>query len=380
MSPDLLIDALPALRAAGRLGLPTAEGLAALPEGVFRRIGEATARVAGEDFTGAIAALDGLDGVPAALHGAVALILGEALLGQGRLGEVERVLDERAARDPDDLDCAILRGRLRFRQGKTEEATALLLAALAIKDHPEAHLGLGVLALSTGRLHEAEDHLRAAIALEPIDPRPWRALLYRDRMAGEVARGIERAEASAKERDLVWSDLRLLLELAELYAAAGSTERLRSLLGSIQRIAQVGPGQAVELARLWSEVGEIDAVEALVAVGGPQVAGLLADLRRDLAAARAAWTEAARSPNAWLPHERLGAIALSTEGPAAALPHFEEARRRAPGAADVLLLGAAIAAAKGERQGRDRLAAAAEHPGLRASLRARARRWAAVFG
>jgi tetratricopeptide (TPR) repeat protein len=306
----------------------------------------------------------------------VALILGEALLGQGRLGEVERVLDERAARDPDDLDCAILRGRLRFRQGKTEEATALLLAALAIKDHPEAHLGLGVLALSTGRLHEAEDHLRAAIALEPIDPRPWRALLYRDRMAGEVARGIERAEASAKERDLVWSDLRLLLELAELYAAAGSTERLRSLLGSIQRIAQVGPGQAVELARLWSEVGEIAAVEGLVAVGGPQVAGL----RRDLPAARAAWAEAARLPGVWLPHERLGAIALSTEGPAAAQPHLDEARRRAPGAADVLLLGAAVAAAKGERQGRDRLAAAAEHPGLRASLRARARRWSAAFG
>jgi tetratricopeptide (TPR) repeat protein len=371
------LDRLRALEAAARVGLPTAAGVAELPEGPVRQLGLAVIAAATDDHAGALRLLDGLQGLPAALHGLVARTLGEALLGFGALAEVERVSTERLTRAPGDRDMRVLQARLLFRQRRVVEAEALLRgvvaeAEAAAEPHAGALQGLGMTLLATGRLGEAEDLFIRAIEADPLDPRSWRALAQRDRMAGSVERGIERLEAAAGRGFVVFNDPRLLLEGAELYAAAGRWPALAALLRRVEQVTEVGPGQAVELGRLWAEAGEVAEVERLAALGGPLLLAVAAELRGR--GDRSMWNAAAlAAPKHWLPHERLAAWLLDAEGPAAARTELEVARRLAPQTAEVQVTAARVALAEGDERARGALQAAADHPGLWPSVRARAR-------
>jgi tetratricopeptide (TPR) repeat protein len=271
----------------------------------------------------------------------------------------------------------VLQARLLFRQRRVVEAEALLRgvvaeAEAAAEPHAGALQGLGMTLLATGRLGEAEDLFIRAIEADPLDPRSWRALAQRDRMAGSVERGIERLEAAAGRGFVVFNDPRLLLEGAELYAAAGRWPALAALLRRVEQVTEVGPGQAVELGRLWAEAGEVAEVERLAALGGPLLLAVAAELRGR--GDRSMWNAAAlAAPKHWLPHERLAAWLLDAEGPAAARTELEVARRLAPQTAEVQVTAARVALAEGDERARGALQAAADHPGLWPSVRARAR-------
>lgn len=89
-------------------------------------------------------------------------------------------------------------------------AAALVIAALAIwghvresiPEHIRAHARLGDLFLAAGKLEQAEDQYRAAVAGDPVDPEPWlqlAALLSRRGARSEAGRVLAQGLDAVKD-------------------------------------------------------------------------------------------------------------------------------------------------------------------------------------
>jgi Flp pilus assembly protein TadD len=127
------------------------------------------------------AALEGLR----RLHGlqrpprGVRSMLAQALVASGRFDEVELVIRDALAEEPEDARALCARAELALARGDGEGAIAdgLVAASLAMDD-PRVHFVLGRAFAAAGSRTEAEQALAACIALAPSWPEP-RALLDR---------------------------------------------------------------------------------------------------------------------------------------------------------------------------------------------------------
>jgi Flp pilus assembly protein TadD len=123
---------------------------------------------------------------------------GVAALNAGRTGEAIAVLERVCGINPDFRGRAeMLVGTALLGQGRASEGAVFLSAAA--RDQPDleaAHLNLGRALLEQGRLRESEDSLWRAAALDPLDSEAEAYLgvaLFRD---GRTAEAIEREKAA----------------------------------------------------------------------------------------------------------------------------------------------------------------------------------------
>ncbi|HTW85234.1 MAG TPA: tetratricopeptide repeat-containing glycosyltransferase family protein [Candidatus Sulfotelmatobacter sp.] len=97
--------------------------------------------------------------------------LADSLRALRRHDEAEAAVDEALRRDLGLLHARIVRGQLAYDRGDFERAwTAFVRAAELAPQDAEPELNLGVLAHGLGRLDEALEHLRRAVALAPDNP------------------------------------------------------------------------------------------------------------------------------------------------------------------------------------------------------------------
>lgn len=272
-------------------------------------------------------------------------------------------------------DALAVRARTLFRMRKPNDATALLTEALnADPSHWEARLGTAVIALSAGDLSVALPLLDALRADNPLDPRPYRSIAKAFLLMGEPERGI------AHLHELLTNPLlaapAVAMDLAELYAVAGRTDALPTVLHSVTRAARIGPLQVIELARLWQEVPSSAAIRHLAdGFIGHAVRPLLVALAVEVEGGDAlAAFEAVVNVDHWLVHERLAAHLLASDRPDDAAPHVASAQRRAPRTAAVRLTAATLDLYRNADAGWQALQTAAHHSSLRASERRRAQR------
>src|ERR1017187_4292222 len=112
--------------------------------------------------------------------------LGVVAFKQGRLGEAESQLRRSTATGAREGNYADL-GALYTRMGRYEEAEQVLRKGLTIKfQEASLHLELGNLFLQTERIKDATAEFRQAIALNPKDPEPVRALAISLMEAGKL--------------------------------------------------------------------------------------------------------------------------------------------------------------------------------------------------
>jgi tetratricopeptide (TPR) repeat protein len=112
--------------------------------------------------------------------------LGVVAFKQGRLGEAESQLRRSIATGAREGNYADL-GALYIRMGRYEEAEQVLRKGLTIKfQEASLHLELGNLFLQTERIKDATAEFRQAIALNPKDPEPVRALAISLMEAGKL--------------------------------------------------------------------------------------------------------------------------------------------------------------------------------------------------
>ncbi len=307
----------------------------------------------------------------------------EALI---ELGRTESGLD--AARglladDPADAASRVLVGRALFRLRRMDDAEAEL--SRAIDQDPksaEAHFGLGLVLMATGRLQPALDMLRLAQQLNPAHEGPYRAMARLFRMTGQVAEGADRI-AGLLAGGLVQTP-GLLMDLAELELLAGRGERVPPMLQTVQEHAALEPLHLIELARLWCEQAGLEAIQGLIATAGdmehPKAAGALtvlqaleAELQGDGETARQLHGKACTQLQGhWFPHTRAALLYLYRPEPrsiAAAEAHLRQAVKLAPRTPDVRLMVAILKVAQGDHSVRPSLEMVAKHPGMRPSLR-----------
>jgi predicted Zn-dependent protease len=256
---------------------------------------------------------------------------------------------------------------------RPDDATTRLANVLhADPIHWEARLGQAVIALSLGDLSTAIALADALRTDNPLDPRPYRTIAKAFLIMGQAERGIAHLE------DLLNNPLlaspAVAMDLAELYAVAGRTDKLPVVLEAVTRAARVGPSHAIELARLWQEVPSSGAIRHIAAsFTGQDVHALLIALAVEVEGgdALAAFGQVTNVDH-WLVDERLAAHLLAAERPQDAQPHVLAALERAPRTAAVRITAAIADLHINPEAGWAALQTAAKHPSLRASERRRA--------
>lgn len=291
----------------------------------------------------------------------------EALLESGRPADALMVLD-----GLDGLDAEVSRARALFRLRRTDEATELLDAVLAREpSHWEARLGRAVTHLAQGQVEPAMALLTTLRQDQPLDPRPYRALAKVFLLTGDVHKGAAFLE-TLLDNGLLASPA-IAIDLAELYAVSGDTERLPTVLSAVTRAALVGPLQAIELARLWQEVPSSGAIRHLAAsFDGQPVQALLVALAVEVEGGDALSALEDVHMDHWLVHERLAAHLLAAERRDEAVIHVQKATALAPRTAAVKITAAVADLATSPEAAIQALRTAAEHPSLRATERRRA--------
>jgi tetratricopeptide (TPR) repeat protein len=382
-----IIDALERLRVAAALGQHqlVAELQAQLADRVrtASAVGQA-AVAAGQGRWQAV--LDGAlvpEGAEASLRRFVQRLRAQALL---ELGQGEACLDAARgllAEDPDDHDARVLSGRALFRLRRLGESQAELTRVIGVEPRRfEARFGLGLVLMAQGRLQDSLIHLKEAQQLNPLDEGTYRAIARLFRMTGQVVEGADRLEGLMKGQLVAGPGL--LLDLAELELLAGRPERVAPMLHTLEEHASLEPLHLVELARLWCELTDLEAVQRLCTraegLEHPHAAGVLTVLRA-LAAELQGDGEAARQLHGqactqlrghWFPHARAALLYLyrrDERSTKAAAAHVAQAAKVAPGTPDVRLLVAILAVAQGDHGVRPSLELVAQHPGMRPSLR-----------
>jgi hypothetical protein len=140
----------------------------------------------------------------------------------------------------------------------------------------------------------------------------------------------------------------------------------------------------IELARLWCELGDLEAVQRLVVLAEgsehrlaagvhTELRALVAELQGDGDAARQLHGQACSLLTGhWLPHTRAALIYLyrpDERSIKAAEAHLRQAIRLAPRTPDVRLMVAILCVARGDYSVRPTLRMVAQHQGMRPSLR-----------
>lgn len=301
----------------------------------------------------------------------------EALLESGRPQDALLVLQGMAGDD-----AAVSRARALFRLRRTDEAVPLLDEVLARDpSHWEARLGRAVTYLSVGDVQPAIELLQELREEQPLDPRPYRALIKVFLLTGEPAAGVRLVKLLLDNRLL--ASPAIAMDLAELYAASDQTDELPVVLDAVTRAAQVGPAQAIELASLWQEVPSSGAIRHLAqAQSHPGTVALLGVLADEIEGNDV--LDALLGIDGlehWLLYERRAAHLLAAERREEALEQLVLAEQLAPRTAAVKLTRAVADLGGSDAQrGIAALRTAAEHPSLRASVRRRAQRALAASG
>jgi tetratricopeptide (TPR) repeat protein len=125
----------------------------------------------------------------------VRLRLGRALLERSTTGaspsdavEARRAFEEELALDPTNANAAYELAEIRRKAGELEPARALFQQAVtAYPEFDAARVGLGRTLIALGRPADALDHLRAAIASNPVNEVAYYQLAQAHRALGNVA-------------------------------------------------------------------------------------------------------------------------------------------------------------------------------------------------
>ena len=283
------------------------------------------------------------------------------LVDLGRTAEALRDIETVQARNPEQPQAAYLQALILSREGRLDDADAILSKTAAAIEDVDARalrgsapmlLLAGAVANARGNAEQASRHLQRFLALEPghaLARRMLGAILVRQ---GEARRAIDVLQPALAQAP---SDPQLHATLGVAYRMIGQAERSVDALSEAVRLAPQREGLRVELARTRIAAGQTltaaRELEALAAPGGEHAAEagvLLARLRVEsgdvegaLGAARAAVDAAPRSARA---HVALGdTLALTRDG-AGAERSYAEALALEPGSvpAELGLAGAAM--------------------------------------
>ena len=387
MEVSEILTTLERLRVAAALGQHTlvSELQERLADSVrhISSLGQAAVSAGHGRWQAVLDAAGGLDAVQPGVARFASLLHAEALL---ELGRTEGCLDaarELLGKDPDDHAARVLAGRALFRLRRLDQAEPELRRAVqGAPQNAEAHFGLGLVLMAKGELPQALALLRQAQRLNPVDEGPYRAMARLFRMTGQVVEGADRI-GGLLQGQLV-SGPGLLLDLAELELLAGRPERLPAMLHTLEEHGALEPLHLLELARLWCELDDSQAVQRLadraqglehrLAAGvHTELRALLAELVGDGETARQLHGQACTQlPGHWLPHTRAALLYLyrpDERSIRAAGAHLAQAVKLAPRTPDVRLLVAILQVARGDYSVRPSLAMVAQHPGMRPSLR-----------
>ncbi len=398
MAPNELISTFDRLRVAAALGQTEAvDDLQALLQEqghALAALGRAAAAAGRDDWPQVVVSLR----LASSLEGEVAryasLLQAEAFISTGQPDQALDACDRWLQVEPGDLDAQVARARALFHLRRLDEAEPILSAALQrAPGHFQARFGLGLLLLARGRFDEALAELRQAQAANPLDPGPYRAMVQLFRMTGKVGPG------AALLRDLLKDPLvltpALVLDLAELELLAGDPDAVKPLLQTVREHAALEPLHLLELARLYCELMDGEALASLAQQAEASehaqaegVALVLRALELELQGkgeqARALHGHACtKLPGHWFPHVRAAILYLyhpTERNQKAARAHCREAARLAPQTPDVRLVQAMLATLERRYEARAPLEVVANHPGMRPSLRRIAKATLVVLG
>ncbi len=110
---------------------------------------------------------DRLSDEPPALHAAAHLARGKSFINERRYPEAEHELNEAISLAPANLEARLLLAQVYEAQGRHHDAAADLETSLKLENNASAQLWLARIYLSLDRPALAEEHTRAALALEP---------------------------------------------------------------------------------------------------------------------------------------------------------------------------------------------------------------------
>lgn len=244
----------------------------------------------------------------------------EQSIEQGKAIEVEKPLLDYAVAHPTDVQALELLGRVRYQQGRFDEAHALYQRVLALDpSHVRAKIDLGHILYESGRRDEARLLLLQATQTSPADPRVALALANALLLVGEF----ERALAAVDKLPAAWKNLDALPVAAASYLALGDRQRFVALIPSMRKAAVMRPIAAVQCAEVLQRAGM--AAEAF---------GLL----------RSALGAAPNNTNALI---LMGRLETQLQDYAPARRHLNRAAMLAPLSADVFAALAALDGAQG---------------------------------
>lgn len=157
-------------------------------------------------------------------HGGAMVLLGQALIAQGKLQEAANTLVRATLLVPESLPAWLSLAYAQRALGEPQREVETLRAAVAaVPDAPQAHLALGQACLSSGQLAEALPHLKKAFSLAPED---WQTALSYARAlrllghAGEARQVLERVRGAWKlHPELAYEYAQVLLAQNEADAA-----------------------------------------------------------------------------------------------------------------------------------------------------------------
>lgn len=161
--------------------------------------------------------------------------------------------------------------RVHMARGDDSEAERYLLEAVKREQPQEDKVSarsrslLGELYLRQGRLHEAEEALQAALAIDGKNPFTLADL---GRLAERQGRPHEAADYYAKAYDSTRNPA-MLVEIARLKRAEGKTEEADKLAAQAEQklkpeLEAGGYGHARDMARLWLDQGQVKEARALL--------------------------------------------------------------------------------------------------------------------
>lgn len=180
----------------------------------------------------------------------------------GRLTEAERAYRTVLARDPANADALNLLGVLIAGQGQREAGLALLdRAAAAAPALATVHHNRATVLAALGRLAEAEQAYRRAIALKPDHVDAYLDLGVLLHRAGDVA------AAAACFRDvlrLAPADARAQYNLGRALADAGQFEAAEAALHAALQLTPDAPDVGIALAKVYADTGRTMPAVALL--------------------------------------------------------------------------------------------------------------------
>ena len=354
----------------------------------FGQVGRALVFLARDECRLALELLDPIeaDSLPAQWQEQVTYIKGHALLSLGENENALKVFSAWAQGSGDSPEALVGKSKALMRLRRLEEAEPVL-RALVSKDENnfDGQFGLGVLLTATRRYSESLDHLARAQALNPLAEGPYRALCQLFTVLEQPKEGVEFLKGILQMGFLLNSPA-VLMDLIELHQAAGIDEGLDNYLNIVERTADLGPAEVMELGRCWYELrrpeelkrlaGRMNAENGGVEEGMAKLLnGLAIHLEGESQRAAIPLAEAAElAPSLWLTYERLAALALEMGDSDRARDYVSEALKRAPHQPDTRVMeGIVQIKVDPDSEARSFLEHISRSQGVRAVLRERAK-------